>query len=425
LALDLNAKLAIAAPDELRWGLSELATKPWAVLAGSGVTLLRKDPATFRADTPPPIVEPLVPQERYGVLEAAGILAIGNIVTSSGEIPLAGGSISRTALDLNAFVVRKRAAVSQMSDEDGIQRHRAEARWLSRQKSGLFPKTWVDVDDTELLQYSMKFVPRYTLGELILQDRASSMDVVRVLELALGLLEEWVYHSGPLRSQESYISVVRRRLSFLGSRDTEWGRRIRRWLDEGVVVNGLRCRPLGVALRQLEQEEIFRAIAHPVPGRGCHGDLIAEGILIDASFVESPILVDPNPRNSSPLVDAGKLLMTFRFHFDLMLRDLFKINVIDGRRPDQVSLFFPGDASRRESFNLEVAAMLSSSQVINNLPSFAGRQIDDIAINAQAALHVLAICPFYALHHDKAARALGFLAVGMAGLEEVLRLTEL
>ena len=393
------------------------------VLQDQGTTLLRVDPSVTRNDLVASIEETTPPLQRYSALESIRVLAIGGIASASGEVELAGGSISRTTLDLEKGVVRKRAALSRMPEQDGLERHRREAHWLAQQRGTVFPRTRIELDGPVLIDYSVEFVPRYTLGEIILQGGLSASGVMKTLEDALDLLERNVYSRGSVRPQESYVSVVRRRLSYLRANEPEMAVQLDGLITAGAVVNGLDCRPLRVSLRQIERSSLLRQVARPDGGRGCHGDLIAEDILIDGALAYAPILVDPNPANCSRLVDVGKLLMGFEYHYDLLLRDLYRIGVEGFRGRSHVVVEFDGAARQYHQLNIDVAGRLTSSRCVEDLHSSGGSRISVSEVRTQAALHILAISPFHALHHVRRDRALAFLALGMAGLERVLRST--
>jgi hypothetical protein len=92
---------------------------------------------------------------------------------------------------------------------------------------------------------------------------------------------------------------------------------VRALWSHGVFVNGRRCPPLSRQFDRLARCAPLRQVVVPPGGTACHGDLIPEDILPNPLAPGDVVLIDPNPRNCSALVDLGKLLMALLVRYEL------------------------------------------------------------------------------------------------------------
>jgi hypothetical protein len=416
MALDLQMALASASSDSVTGALRELVDSPWASVDGAELTLVRM--AAVSSVGQDVRLLPDAPAARYGALEALGVVVIGKSATSDGTVLLSGGSVSTTRLDLNRMRVVKSSAPGRLNPDDGISRHRREARWLAGQRLGGFPSCVVVADSPDHFIFETDFSPMYTLGELIHQGR---MDAERALGTIRDILEGLaveVYPVGSETPQPAYVPIVRARLDRL-SMEPAFDPLLAHLRQRGATINGQRTPPLDALLATADRVE-QRLPRHFHVGRGCHGDLISDDILVSHDGGRT-MLIDPNPTNVSPTIDLSKMLMSFEFDYESLIRDEFAMACENTagtsptiewqlRAPDRV-----GPATDREIRQL----LADPSTLWEHCGMSAQSHI--LGLNLRSALHILAIPLFHAVVQQKTDRATIFLAAGMARLAQVLQ----
>ena len=413
-----------------RRGVLLTATSEELIASGRlevGVHVLRPGLALFA--TRPIDLSTLRPEtllkQPYKTLEEMGALAldVGDSAGVRGSVELCGGSVCTTVLERseNRWVVAKQLTGSeaQLDAVDSAARHRAEAAWLASRRGGKsdpFPSTRV-TRWGEHLRWEMEFIPRYTLGERIVQGRESAASVMGTIRGVVEALAATVYGRRRGAKQPSYLDIVERRFNRLSASDTSYATL---WYSGGII-NGRRCRPIRSLIAQAREE--LPDIAHPQGGRGCHGDLIFENIL-PPGIPHTSVgvrLVDPNPANSSPLVDLAKILMNVVSCYDLAYRDHIRVAVKEpGSAGLEVDVDLFDDALSRSYGSL---CRLVAGAFLSELPELSkivGFRVNDRSLVAQAALHSLALPIFHDAHHRARGRAIGFASVGASLLQHCL-----
>jgi hypothetical protein len=365
-----------------------------------------------------------VSDNRYDLLESKGYIAIADSTSmaSAGEVQLSGGSICSVFLLLGERRVRKLVRPSSLDAIDTVNRHRGEAIWLAqlhRNGIGIFPPIHTATDRGDQFEIQLEFVPRYTLGERVLQSRLSNDTLWMLVSNALEDLTRDIYHLGPLRSQQSYLEVVERRFSHLRSARPFYNDL---WVTESQI-DGLACPSVGEVLRMLRTDERFSSIVQPEPGRSCHGDLVLDDMLPSSPYENSlrTIFVDPNPQNSSVLVDFGKLAMNGLIGYDVGCRDGIRMSVYNAGKTIVANSEIDDKWAKAYTCLRRFGDRLAENwETLPGAKLAAAVGLDSRSLRAQAGLQSLALPAFHDLHHGAGSRGRYFALAGLKTVVEAL-----
>lgn len=360
---------------------------------------------------------PDAPAARYEALEALGVVAIGKPVTEDGTVLLSGGSVSTTRLDLRRMRVIKSSELGRLASVDGISRHRREARWLARQRYGGFPTCSIVVDDPDHLVFETDFLPMYTLGELIHQGRMSAERALGVIRGVLEDLASEIYSAGPEIPQPAYVPLVRARLDQL-AQTPAFDPLLSRLKKCGATINGIRTPSLDSLLAEADRAEQRLPRCFHI-GRGCHGDLIPDDMLIN-SFDGRTMLIDPNPTNVSPTTDLSKLLMAFEFDYESLIRDEFDMVYDDTGESPNIDWNLRDPNRVGPAIDGEIRGLLADPSTLwRHCGVSESRDVPGLYL--RSALHILAIPLFHSVVQQRTERAIAFIAAGMSRLAQLLR----
>lgn len=420
MALDVTGRLADFKLDELK-SLGALRSG-LNVFPNAGVSFFSRAEFDWTA-----IEEPVFQAEPYCALESEGVLTLGGLGSKSadgGEYLLAGGSVCSAVLIAREsnWVVIKSIAPKQhgatgagLESVDTYARHQNEAAWLENLTDGhvaLFPRTRVLDRALTSSSWEMEFIPRYTLGERILQGRETAFSVYETLNETFEVLARTIYSRPSSSVQPSYLDIVARRFEILRRIDPLYERL---W-SSGAAINGNWCEGVAALLERV-RDQALDSVVRPEGGLSCHGDLIFDDILPPAigDSTGEIRLVDPNPANSSCLVDVGKVMMNLLAYYDLVYRDRYNLS-LDSAVGLEINVRF-SDADYVSLSNDVALRMLSE---LRGLGQVIGRQFDEKTAIVQAALQCLALPIFHDVHHGARGRALVFTALGMRLLSDAL-----
>jgi hypothetical protein len=402
LALDPSLRL-------LKYGLGELVTR--------GTYMARE---TDYMGNPPDLVlvsvgkaEPIMrfhegdycSADPYVVLERLGIVALGydQLNEELTGLRLAGGSVCETRLKWSdqGWMVVKTSGLSGLAAVDTYERHEREARWLSlplhdaRRRGRCFPKICSSKIGDGKVSFTSEFLPRYTLGERILQGRETEATLKVHLQQVFATLNEHLYCFGNTRQQVSYMDVVARRINMLRRVDSYyedvWSR--------GLIVNDTTVPSLKEMFRRIEEYDLD-AIRAPRGGWECHGDLILEDILPPSLCSPGEMaFVDPNPMNCSPIIDVAKLLMNLGTLYDLAYRDRFMFHASWNPAGTLEVRFEFYDREIVSLFDRIGGYLLDSIHEFLPVHLTKWAAIDPLSAKVQAGLHALALPAFHDVHH--------------------------
>jgi hypothetical protein len=360
-------------------------------------------------------------QNAYELLERAGVLAISPWRASGSGVTLSGGSYSEVTLEIRGDgpVVCKRLAAGQTPHLDREIRQRRESAWLRQIPSDaavLFPRVLDTVEKGPTLLTVTRFVPGYTLAELVFQRRIDGAGVAEHLIDVYEALRTRLWRHGPraVAPQETYPQRIARRIRTIRASPYASDGAIRRLLRaETPIVNGLPCSGVSSLLRLLQDQARWSAVVHPRGRTLCHGDLILEDVLISADAPLGFALVDPNPTNQHPLYDVCKTMMSLWLGYEALYYDRFTVTEqATGRGTVDLSVRLDDEDVRRV---YATAAELFLDYVekelgdLLELPSSNWRAM----LRMGAAMNMLAITVFHLLHHGKEDRALAFAATAL------------
>jgi len=361
----------------------------------------------------------------YDLLERTSAIAIGGVVENS-TILLAGGSAATCRLDLSGrapVVVKRVERNSPMSSIDAHDRHLREGLWMSELPDiarGYFPKLTVS-QCSDAIEVRMQFVPAYTLGELIFQERLSFEHATRFLSRAFATLERLLYVQECDRAHsETYTDKIRRRQQ--GYEEAlQTSISLAKAFTHRCRINGELCRPIGQLLDIVDASQDLRDILTTPEPRLCHGDFIPEDVLVMMPQCE-PMFIDPNPLNTDPLVDFSKFVMACTIAYDCAIRDEIFVRYDRPGEFDSVTIGVNATYCNAAKRMQELGAwVLDNARNLVSVDVLPRSRLKPEYIELLASLHALAIPEFHAVVHRRISRAHYFLRSGQLGLERALK----
>lgn len=359
----------------------------------------------------------------YEILDSEGILLISSVQHRGAGLVLSGGSYCDVMLvdqGGRAIVRKSISKIVSPNDNDGLHRHKNEAQWLktAHQFCDLFPKIEKCVDSLDLFMFETRFVPAYSLGELVFQRRMGANQLADTLISVYENLRSTLYARPPIPvnwpdKDEDYLEKIRRRSDRIldatrGTQDP-----VGALLSASRVrVNGRDCPALDTVFRAVRGDVLWRPVIQPATRHACHGDLILEDILLREGPRPEIALIDPNPYNGHCLYDLAKTMLSLWIGYEFVYFDSFQVS--SEMRDGQVSVEIGfTEQECRDRYKVGASNFLDYAKKelrsVLNVPEDSFERLVCMA----TALTALAIPSFHLIHHHRPDRALGFLALGL------------
>lgn len=359
-------------------------------------------------------------------LEEDGILLFKNPETqrdhsasrflrSNAVIELSGGSVCVVHLDLRTKTIYKTPIKSILSSEDTSSRHVGEFRYLSgipTSMASLFPSrstVYSNINDEDTI-LSNEFHRGYTLGEKVHRGELTIELVWQILDEMISNLEKTVWTAKEPSLQRRYTDLIRRRFRQF-SEPSIFSRLYR----ESFSINGIAFPSIE---KVMEKVELHVADFNNLFGAGCHGDLILEDIVVareDKNKYRIK-LVDPNPQNTSWLIDYSKLMMSVLLHYEQIYFDRYMVKKFDDLGSEiEIQYALEPHVSSEVLQSLETHFQFRFERSCATLKQ---TEISFEKVKIHACLNMLALPAFHDIQHGNSDRSLVFVAHAMMALKQ-------